>query len=93
MIRWQNLAKNRCPKCEGQIAGDEMVSTMIRCTRCPFRITETKMQHIIAVFTKRRSSSVEGPRGDGWERFPEGAGERDREERSAGDNWPRGFDE
>ncbi len=92
MIRWQNLLKNRCPKCEGELMGDGVVSTMIRCKRCPFRITETKMQHIIAVFNSRQGRAA-GPTGQGWERFPDGAGERDREDRYPGDNGPRGYDE
>lgn len=79
MIRWQNLRRNLCPQCSSHLVASVMGS-MILCARCPFKISDTKMEHVISVMAQK------GPRlVDGWERFPDrspqGGGENDPEPR------------
>lgn len=47
MMKWQNLIKKKCPKCEGDLASRRDRVVLYECQECDFTITERKLfQHL-----------------------------------------------
>lgn len=47
MMKWQNLIKKKCPKCEGDIASRRDRVVLYECQDCDFTITERKLFEIL----------------------------------------------
>lgn len=55
-MKWSNLKLNKCPKCNADLtSGPVLKDVLIFCTKCDFRITNTKMELILTSMNKQNS--------------------------------------